>query len=177
MAEREITLEEIKMLDDLFARAQAAAKVIETYDQERVDQLIQAVAWSVVNLQTWKPLAYQAVEETRLGDPVGKVGKRNKAKGILRDALRAKSVGMIEEIPEKGIAKYAKPVGVIASLVPTTNPVVTPVGQAIYAIKARDVVIFSPHPRAEGHRPYRWQNRGSHPCTSRRDCLYAHSYS
>ena len=76
MAEREITLEEIKMLDDLFARAQAAAKVIETYDQERVDQLIQAVAWSVINLQTWKPLAYQAVEETRLGDPVGKVGKR-----------------------------------------------------------------------------------------------------
>ena len=71
MAEREITLEEIKMLDDLFARAQAAAKVIETYDQERVDQLIQAVAWSVINLQTWKPLAYQAVEETRLGDPVG----------------------------------------------------------------------------------------------------------
>ena len=108
MAEREITLEEIKMLDDLFARAQAAAKVIETYDQERVDQLIQAVAWSVINLQTWKPLAYQAVEETRLGDPVGKVGKRNKAKGILRDALRAKSVGMIEEIPEKGIAKYQK---------------------------------------------------------------------
>ncbi len=150
MAEREITVEELSMLDGMFARAQAAAAIIETYDQERVDKLIQAVAWSVINLQTWKPLAYEAVEETRLGDPIGKVGKRNKAKGILRDALRTKSVGIIEELPEKGIVKYAKPVGIIASLVPTTNPVVTPVGQAIYAIKARDVVIFSPHPRAKG---------------------------
>lgn len=153
MAEREITVEELSMLDGMFARAQAAAAIIETYDQERVDKLIQAVAWSVINLQTWKPLAYEAVEETRLGDPIGKVGKRNKAKGILRDALRAKSVGIIEELPEKGIVKYAKPVGIIASLVPTTNPVVTPVGQAIYAIKARDVVIFSPHPRAKGVTP------------------------
>lgn len=149
MADREITVEEVKMMDEMFARAQKAAAIIETYDQARVDKLIQAVAWSLVNMQTWKPLAYEAVEETRLGDPVSKVGKRNKVKGILRDALRAKSVGVIEEIPEKGLAKYAKPVGVIASLVPTTNPVLTPAGQAVYAIKARDVLIFSPHPRAK----------------------------
>lgn len=149
MADREITAQELQMMDDMFAKANAAAKVIETYDQQRVDKLIQAVAWSVVNLQTWKPLAYEAVEETGLGDPVGKMNKRGKVRGILRDSLRAKSVGAIEEIPEKGLTKYAKPVGVIASLVPTTNPVLTPVGQAIYAIKARDVVIFSPHPRAK----------------------------
>ena len=68
---------------------------------------------------------------------------------ILRDCLRQKSVGVIEEIPEKGIVKYAKPVGVIASLVPTTNPCLTPAGQVIYAIKARDVIICSPHPRAK----------------------------
>ena len=149
MADREITAQELQMMDDMFAKANAAAKVIETNDQQRVDKLIQAVAWSVVNLQTWKPLAYEAVEETGLGDPVGKMNKRGKVRGILRDSLRAKSVGAIEEIPEKGLTKYAKPVGVIASLVPTTNPVLTPVGQAIYAIKARDVVIFSPHPRAK----------------------------
>lgn len=149
MADREITAQELQMMDDMFAKANAAAKVIETYDQQRVDKLIQAVAWSVVNLQTWKPLAYEAVKETGLGDPVGKMNKRGKVRGILRDSLRAKSVGAIEEIPEKGLTKYAKPVGVIASLVPTTNPVLTPVGQAIYAIKARDVVIFSPHPRAK----------------------------
>ncbi len=149
MAEREITQEEIERIDALFARAAAAAKIIETYDQARVDRLIQAVAWSVANLKTWKELSYEAVAETGLGDPVSKVGKRMKVRGILRDALRAKSVGVIEEIPEKGLRKYGKPVGVIAALVPTTNPVLTPAGQAVYAIKARDVVIFSPHPRAK----------------------------
>ena len=150
MAEREITAQELKLMDEMFEKAAAAARIIETYDQARVDRLIQAVAWSIANLRTWKPLAYEAVAETRLGDPVGKVNKRNKVRGILRDALRQKSVGIIEEIPEKGLTKYAKPVGVIASLVPTTNPVLTPAGQAVYAVKARDVVIFSPHPRAKG---------------------------
>src|SRR5439155_1556440 len=62
------------------------------------------------------------------------------------DALRQKSVGVIKEIPEKGIAKYAKPGGVIAGLLPVTNPVVTMVAMAINALKCRDAVIFSPHP-------------------------------
>ncbi len=149
MAEREITQQETELIDTLLARANAAAKIIETYDQERVDKLIQAVAWSVVNLKTWKELSYEAVAETGLGDPVSKVGKRMKVRGILRDALRAKSVGLIEEDAEKGLQKYGKPVGVIAALAPTTNPVLTPAGQAVYAIKARDVMIVSPHPRAK----------------------------
>jgi sulfoacetaldehyde dehydrogenase len=66
--------------------------------------------------------------------------------GILRDALRQKSIGIIEEIPDQGIVKYAKPAGVIASLIPVTSPYVTPIGIAIYAIKCKDAVIFSPHP-------------------------------
>ena len=68
---------------------------------------------------------------------------------ILRDCLRQPSVGIIEENPAKGLVKYAKPAGVIASLVPTTNPCLTPAGQIVYAIKARDVMICSPHPRAK----------------------------
>jgi sulfoacetaldehyde dehydrogenase len=68
--------------------------------------------------------------------------------GILRDVLRQKSVGVIEELPEKGIVKYAKPVGLIASLVPTTNPELTPPGVGLFAVKCRDAVIFSPHPRS-----------------------------
>jgi sulfoacetaldehyde dehydrogenase len=68
---------------------------------------------------------------------------------VLRDALRQKSVGVIEELPEKGIMKYGKPAGIIACIVPTTNPDLTPAGNAIYATKARDVVIFSPHPRSK----------------------------
>lgn len=146
---KEITPEQIAQVEEMIARAQAAAKVIEGYDQARVDRLCQAVAASVYDLKVWAPMADEAVEETKLGDPVTKRNKRNKLKLILRDCLRAKSVGAIEEIPEKGLVKYAKPVGVIASLVPTTNPCLTPAGQAIYAVKARDVVIFSPHPRAK----------------------------
>ena len=146
---KEVTAEQIAMLEEMVARAQKAAAIIETYDQARVDHLCQAVAASVYDLKVWGQLADEAVDETGLGDKVTKRNKRNKLKLILRDCLRAKSVGAIEEIPEKGLVKYAKPVGVIASLVPTTNPCLTPAGQIIYAIKARDVVICSPHPRAK----------------------------
>ena len=95
-------------------------------------------------MKVWAPICDEAVDETGLGDKVTKRNKRNKIKLILRDCLRNKSVGIIEENPEKGLVKYAKPVGVIASLVPTTNPCLTPAGQIIYAIKARDVMISLP---------------------------------
>lgn len=137
------------MLDAMVARARAAADIIATYDQERVDRLCQAVAAAVCDLKVWGPICDEAVDETGLGDKVTKRNKRNKIKLILRDCLRNKSVGVIEENPEKGLVKYAKPVGVIATLVPTTNPCLTPAGQIIYAIKARDVLICSPHPRAK----------------------------
>ena len=146
--EKEITAAEHSELDEVFSKAYKALEIAEEFDQETVDRLCQAVAWSVANKETFLKLVDMGVEESRLGDPVGRQGKRFKIYGCLRDALRQKSIGVIEEIPEKGIVKYGKPVGVIASLVPTTNPVLTPVGQAIYAIKARDVIIFSPHPRS-----------------------------
>ena len=145
----EVTAEQIKMLEEMVERARKAADIIATYDQERVDRLCQAVCAAVYPLKVWGQLCDEAVDETRLGDKVTKRNKRNKLKLILRECLRQKSVGIIEEIPEKGIVKYAKPVGVIASLVPTTNPCLTPAGQVIYAIKARDVIICSPHPRAK----------------------------
>lgn len=146
---KEITQEQIIELDELFAKAEKAAAIISTYDQAKVDRLCQAVAWSVSNKKTFLKLVDMGIEESQLGDPVSRQGKRFKIRGVLRDALRAKSVGAIEEIPEKGLVKYAKPVGIIASLVPTTNPDLTPAGQAVYGIKARDVIIFSPHPRSK----------------------------
>ena len=146
---KEVTAEQIQMLDEMVARAQKAADIIATYDQARVDRLCQAVAAAVCDMKVWAQLADEAVDETGLGDKVTKRNKRNKIKLILRDCLRQKSVGIIEENPEKGLVKYAKPVGVIASLVPTTNPCLTPAGQVVYAIKARDVIICSPHPRAK----------------------------
>ena len=141
--------EQEQELNDLLAKARAAQKIIETYDQERVDRLCQAVAWAVANKVTFTRLVHEGIEESGLGDPVSRMGKRMKIRGVLRDALRQPSVGVIETDEAKGLVKYGKPVGLIGCIVPTTNPDLTPAGNAIYAIKARDVVIFSPHPRSK----------------------------
>lgn len=146
---KELTKEQVEELDAALEKARKALAIIETYDQAKVDRLCQAVAWTVSNKKTFSHLVEMGIAESGLGDPVSRMSKRFKIRGILRDALRQKSIGMIEENPEKGIVKYAKPVGIIASIVPTTNPDLTPAGTAIYAIKARDVVIFSPHPRSK----------------------------
>jgi len=87
-----------------------------------------------------------SVEESGMGSADGVPARRWKILGILRDALRTRSVGVIEELPDRGIVKYAKPAGVIAGLLPVTNPLVTMVNMTINAIKCKDAVIFSPHP-------------------------------
>src|SRR5688500_1371184 len=135
MATRPITQEEKVYAAELLRRARIAQKEVENYDQARVDRLCQAIAWATYKEETFNRIAVMGVEESGLGDPVGRVNKRFKIMGLLRDVLRQKSVGIIEEIPEKGIAKYGKPVGVIASIVPTTNPELTPPGVGIFAMK------------------------------------------
>ncbi len=145
----DLTDEQVEELEEVFAKAKVALKEIEKFDQEKVDRLIKTVAWSVANKKTFEELVAFGIEETGLGDYVSRMNKRFKIRGVLRDALRQKSVGIVEEIPEKGIVKYGKPAGIVASLVPTTNPDLTPAGTAINAVKARDVVIFSPHPRSQ----------------------------
>lgn len=148
-AQKSLSPEQEDELDDVFARAQAALKIIETYDQARVDRLIRAVAWAVANRASFHRLVGMGIEESGLGDFESRMNKRMKIRGVLRDALRSPSVGVIEEDAERGLVKYGKPVGVIGCVVPTTNPDLTPAGNAIYAIKARDVVVFSPHPRSK----------------------------
>ena len=143
---RPLTDSERQYARELLERARAAMKAIEHYDQATVDRLCQAIGWATANERTFTRLARQGVDESGLGDRDGRVSKRFKIIGILRDALRQKSVGVIETIPEKGIVKYAKPAGVIASLIPSTNPELTPPGNGIYALKCKDAVIFSPHP-------------------------------
>lgn len=143
---RVITEVEKASVTDLLQRARAAADAVTHYDQATVDRLCRAVAWATANEQTFGRLTRMSVEESGMGSADGVPARRWKVLGILRDALRTKSVGIIEEIPEKGIVKYAKPVGVIAGLLPVTNPLVTMVNMAINAIKCRDAVIFSPHP-------------------------------
>jgi len=134
----------------LIDKARAAMEIIKDYDQEGVDRICQAVGWNVVKDKHIKHLARLSVEETGMGDYESRYnGKRFKIYGVLRDILGVKTVGVIEEIPEKGIVKYAKPVGVIAAIIPMTNPEVTPPAQALFALKCKDAVICSPHPRAK----------------------------
>jgi acyl-CoA reductase-like NAD-dependent aldehyde dehydrogenase len=141
---RSITPEERATAQTLLDRAHTAMARADGFDQATVDRLCRAVAWAGGNEETATRLARMSVEESGMGSPEPR--RRAKVLGILRDALRQKSVGVIEEIPGKGIVKYAKPAGAIASLIPVTSPYVTPIGIAIYAIKCRDAVIFSPHP-------------------------------
>jgi sulfoacetaldehyde dehydrogenase len=95
-----ITDEQRQELDEAFARARKALAIIEVYDQARVDRLCQAVAWAVANRRTFERLVDMGIEESGLGDPVSRMGKRMKIRGVLRDALRQRSVGVIEELPE-----------------------------------------------------------------------------
>src|ERR1043165_9202655 len=146
---RTITSEEQSLAQELLQRARCAMRAIERYDQATVDRLCRALAWATANEQTATRLAYMGGDESGLGDREGRPNKRFKIMGILRDALRQKSMGVIEEIPEKGIVKYAKPAGVIASIVPVTNAALTEPGNGIYALKCKDAIIFSPHPASK----------------------------
>src|SRR5437868_6071668 len=141
---RAITAEETDVVTELVGRARAAMAAIADYDQATVDRIIRAAGWAGGNLETATRLANMSVDESGMGrrEPT----RRAKVQGILRDALRQKSIGIIEEDPVRGLVKYAKPAGVIAGLIPVTSPYVTPVGIAIYAIKAKNAVVFSPHP-------------------------------
>ena len=145
---KELTDDEKALAADMLARARAAMAEIEDWPQDRLDRLAQAIGWYAGNEQTFTRLAQMGVDESGIGDREGRPGKRFKIHGVLRDALRQKSTGVVEEDSAKGIVKYAKPAGVIASLIPMTNPALTPPVTGIYAAKARDAVIFSPHPRS-----------------------------
>jgi sulfoacetaldehyde dehydrogenase len=144
---RTITEQEKTLAAGMLAKARAAMDAIDSYDQARVDRLCRAVAWATANMETATRLANMSVDESGMGGRAPT--RRAKVLGILRDALRQKSMGVIEELPEKGIVKYAKPAGVVAALIPVTSPYVTPAGMAIYAIKCKDAVIFCPHPASK----------------------------
>jgi len=143
---RATTEEEKASAQEFLERARAAMAAVEHFDQPTVDRLCRAVAWATANEQTFGRLTRMSVDESGMGSADGVPARRWKILGILRDALRARSVGIIEELPDKGIVKYAKPAGVIAGLLPVTNPLVTMVNMSINALKCKDAIVFSPHP-------------------------------
>jgi sulfoacetaldehyde dehydrogenase len=135
---------------ELVSRARAAMGVFEHYDQERVNEVVQAVAWAIIKRENAEELARLAVEDTGLGKYEDKVNKnRRKSLGTLRDLLdpTARSVGVIEVDEEKGITKIAKPVGVVAAVTPSTNPAATPANKTMMALKGRNAIIIAPSPK------------------------------
>ena len=135
------------VIDEVMRRARAAFESFRDVSQERADEAVRALAWSVYKPEHARELAALAVADTGLGNVPDKIVKnQRKTFGTLRDLLRAKSVGIIEEDKAKGIVKYAKPMGVIAALTPSTNPAATPVNKAMMAIKGRNAVVIAPSP-------------------------------
>lgn len=116
-------------------------------DQARVDEAVTALAWAVYEPGRAKELAELAVEDTGMGNVDSKITKNTrKTFGTLRDLMRAKTVGVIERDEAKGMVKYAKPVGVVGAVTPSTNPAATPVNKAMMAVKGRNAVIIAASP-------------------------------
>lgn len=135
---------------DLIARARKAQATIEHASQERVDELIRVMVWAVARPGVAEEIARHTIEETQLGNYDGKYLKIfRKTRAALMDIIDDKSVGIIEDYPERNIVVFAKPVGVIGALSPSTNPEATPVIKAINAVKGRNAIVIAPHPRAK----------------------------
>lgn len=140
----------ISEIANLVARAKVAQEQIADYTQAQVDQLTTAIAWAVVRQERAESLARLAVDEGGFGNYADKVSKiRNRIMGTLADIAQVKTVGIVEDIPEIGLIKIAKPVGVVAALIPTTGPDATPPLKTLLAIKGRNAIVIAAHPRTQ----------------------------
>lgn len=145
-----VTTTPFEEIGELIERARKAQKAIEHYTQSEADTLTTAIAWSVVRQDHAEILAKMAVDEGGFGNYNDKVTKiRNRIMGTLADIAQVKTVGVVEEVPEKGLIKIAKPVGVVAALIPTTGPDATPPLKTLLALKGRNAIIIAAHPRTQ----------------------------
>ena len=148
-------------------QARKAASAVEQYTQQQVDALVTAVAWAVVREDRARELARLAVDEGGFGnyqDKITKIGKR--VTGVLADMSGMRTVGVVEQVPEKaGLVKIAKPVGVVAALIPTTGPDATPPVKTLFALKGRNAPSSARRTRAPGARPRRWSATCGRPAS------------
>ena len=145
--ERKI-VDSVETLEETLARVKEAQKKFATYTQEQVDKIFLAAA--IAANQARIPLAKMAVEETGIGVVEDKVIKNNYAAEYIYNAYKnTKTCGVIEEDKAYGIKKIAEPIGVIAAVIPTTNPTSTAIFKCLIALKTRNAIIISPHPRAK----------------------------
>ena len=139
----------VETLEETIARVRAAQRKYATYTQEQVDAIFLAAALAANNMRI--PLAKQAVAETGMGVVEDKVIKNHYAAEYIYNAYKnTKTCGVIEEDTAYGIQKIAEPIGLVAAVIPTTNPTSTAIFKTLLALKTRNGIIISPHPRAKG---------------------------
>ena len=140
-------VDSLETLEAAFARVRRAQAVFATYSQEQVDRIFLAAATAANKARI--PLAKMAVEETGMGILEDKVIKNHFASEYVYNKYKdSKTCGIIEDDPVSGYREIAAPLGLVAGIVPTTNPTSTAIFKALLCLKTRNGIIFSPHPRA-----------------------------
>mgnify|MGYP000080352923 FL=1 len=138
----------VEALEERLASVREAQRIFATYTQEQVDKIFTAAALAANKARI--PLAKLAVEETGMGIVEDKVIKNHYASEYIYNAYRdTKTCGVIEEDKAYGIKKVAEPIGVVAAVIPTTNPTSTAIFKTLISLKTRNGIIISPHPRAK----------------------------
>lgn len=141
-------VDSVEALEQDILRVRAAQEIFASYSQEQVDKIFFAAACAANKARI--PLAKLAVEETGMGIVEDKVIKNHYASEYIYNAYRdTKTCGVIEEDKQYGIQKIAEPIGVIAAVIPTTNPTSTAIFKTLIALKTRNGIVISPHPRAK----------------------------
>ncbi len=142
-------VDDYKFIKNLINKAKKAQKIYENKrDQNIFDQACQAVAWTLMQPERNEKLSKLAVLETGLGKVEDKIQKNhNKTLGLMRDIKGVKSFGHIRDDKKKGLSFYLRPKGVIGSIVPSTNPLATPVNNIINSLKTGNAIILSPSPK------------------------------
>ena len=142
-------VDSVEKLLETIGRVRAAQKIFATYTQEQVDKIFLAAASAADKARI--SLAKLAVEETGMGIVEDKVIKNHYAAEYIYNAYKdTKTCGVIDEDKAFGIQKIAEPIGVVAAVIPTTNPTSTAIFKCLLALKTRNAIIISPHPRAKG---------------------------
>ncbi len=147
MSLRDRDLISIQEARELAARAAAAQKKFAAFSQEQVDAIVEACAKAAA--ENAEPLARTAVEETGFGNVPDKIVKNTLAAVNVPSAIRGmRTVGILREDREKGIVEVASPIGVVAAVIPSTNPTSTAIYKTIISVKAQNAIVLSPHPSA-----------------------------
>jgi sulfoacetaldehyde dehydrogenase len=135
-------------VENIVERGRIAQQKYEQYTQAQVNLVVEAVAWAILEPKRNQELAELAVADTGLGDVADKFKKNfRKTLGLIRDLSTAKTVGVISEDLKTGLTEYARPVGVVAAITPSTNPGATPINKILNALKCRNAVIVAPSPK------------------------------